>query len=170
MWSARVKFPRRPRPWSCPWKTLSRSWPSCRSCSRQIVVIRTRSDWSPDCVDTSTQLLASWPLRPMHHTLGISGFEVEFTHPDQLFWVLAISCPYLEPTERDAVQRFLDELLRELPPYALPGFDPNMWTCSRIVSRARTTEKPAAGRREECVGSLCMLGILPLCRSCEPTS
>ncbi len=71
------------------------------------------------------QVLEGWPLRPFHHTLGISGFEVEFAHPDQLFLALAISCPALEPADRQAVQAFLDERLGELPPYALDGFDPS---------------------------------------------
>ena len=70
------------------------------------------------------ELLADWPLRPMHHTLGISGYEVQFGHPDQLFGTLSICCPLLEAGEREAVQRFLDARLTELPPYALVGFDP----------------------------------------------
>jgi hypothetical protein len=71
------------------------------------------------------QLLDNWPLRPMHHTLGISGFEVQFGHPDQLFWALAISCPYLDVSACAATQRFLDQRLAELPPYGFAGFDPN---------------------------------------------
>jgi hypothetical protein len=70
------------------------------------------------------EMLDAWPLRPFHHTLGISGSETCFGHPDQLYYCLATALPYLDPPVRQRTRDFLRHLLHEHPPFARRGFDP----------------------------------------------
>ena len=86
------------------------------------------------------ELVRGWPWQPFHHVLGISGYEVCFDHPDELFHALAIAWPFLtEPTRRATA----DLLARELdahPPYAVEGYD-------HTAGRARESyDVPAALR------------------------
>jgi hypothetical protein len=60
---------------------------------------------------------------PFHHTLGISGYEVYFNHPDQMFHALSLALPHLPPETRGKVQAFLTRRLGETPPYRIDGFD-----------------------------------------------
>lgn len=70
-----------------------------------------------------TQFLAGFPWRPFQHTLGISGYEVYFAHPDEMFYALAISLPYLSPPTQAKAKALLAEQLKQSPPYAVEGFD-----------------------------------------------
>ena len=62
------------------------------------------------------EVLHGGPWRPLHLTLGISGFETYFTHPDELFFVLSL----LPPSE--PVREFLQADLKSHPPYAAAGY------------------------------------------------
>lgn len=92
-------------------------------------------------------LIDAWPPRPLHHTLGISGFEVQYGHPDELFYTLAIAHPLLDQPLAERVAEFLDGRLRETPPYALTGFDPQIGTAREsydVPESLRIVEPPRA--------------------------
>lgn len=67
-------------------------------------------------------LIAGWPWKPFHHTLGISGYETCFDHPDELFYALSIALPYLSEPTRAAARKLLREVATKHPPYAVDGF------------------------------------------------
>jgi hypothetical protein len=69
------------------------------------------------------ELIEDHPFRPFHHTLGISGYESYFAHPDELFHSLSIALPYLSDTAAARTREFLEKLLAPSPPYAVEGFD-----------------------------------------------
>jgi hypothetical protein len=69
------------------------------------------------------EFLDGAPWMPFHHTLGISGYEVYFNHPAEMFYALSIAKPVLSKGTGERVKRFLAAQLRELPPYGLDGFD-----------------------------------------------
>lgn len=71
----------------------------------------------------ATQIIEGWPWRPLHHTLGISGYEVYFDHPDELFYALSLAFPHLSDSLAARTKRFLRQRLEETPPYAVEGFD-----------------------------------------------
>ncbi|WCJ59936.1 hypothetical protein NXS98_02085 [Fontisphaera persica] len=50
--------------------------------------------------------LEGYPWRPMHHTLGISGYETAFGHPDEMFYALALTLPYLSQPLATRVREF----------------------------------------------------------------
>ena len=70
------------------------------------------------------ELLQGWPWRPFYHQLGISGAEVHFGHPDELFHVLSLALPCLDVPRGAKVKAFLAERLRETPPFQIEGFAP----------------------------------------------
>ena len=63
------------------------------------------------------------PWMPFHHTLGISGHEVSFAHPDEMFLALAQSLPCLSEATASRAKEFLETELLKAPPYAEEGFD-----------------------------------------------
>ena len=63
------------------------------------------------------------PWMPFQHTLGISGHEVSFVHPDEMFLALAQSLPCLSDATAERVKNFLQAELSKAPPYFEPGFD-----------------------------------------------
>jgi hypothetical protein len=67
-------------------------------------------------------LIAGWPWKPFQHTLGISGFETCFDHPDELFHALSLALPYLTELTRSSTAKLLQELATSHPPYAIDGF------------------------------------------------
>lgn len=69
------------------------------------------------------ELLEGGPWMPFHHTLGISGYEVYFNHPAELFYGLSIALPLLPPDTANRVEKFLADQLERWPPYAEEGFD-----------------------------------------------
>jgi hypothetical protein len=69
------------------------------------------------------QFLDGAPWMPFHHTLGISGYEVYFDHPDEMFHSLAIALPFLSRPVAERVKTFLTAQLKQSPPFALDGFD-----------------------------------------------
>jgi hypothetical protein len=70
-----------------------------------------------------SEFLAGAPWRPFHHTLGISGYEVAFHHPDETFYALSLALPFLPTNTAARTRLFLAQRLVELPPYAPEGFD-----------------------------------------------
>jgi len=63
------------------------------------------------------------PWMPFQHTLGISGHEVSFAHPDEMFLALAQSLPCLSEPTSGRLKDFLQAELLKAPPYAEQGFD-----------------------------------------------
>lgn len=68
-------------------------------------------------------MIENWQLMPFHHTLGISGYEVYFNHPDELFYSISIALPYLSKETKERADKFLKEQFKVLPPYSLEGYD-----------------------------------------------
>lgn len=63
------------------------------------------------------------PWKPFHHTLGISGHEVYFDHPEELFHSLSLALPCLSAGTAQRVRDFLRAELEKHPPYAEAGYD-----------------------------------------------
>ena len=58
------------------------------------------------------EFLAGAPWKPFHHTLGISGYEANFAHPDEMFLALAYATPWLKPETAGKVREFLADKLK----------------------------------------------------------
>jgi hypothetical protein len=69
------------------------------------------------------EFLDGWPWMPFQHTLGISGYEVSFNHPDEMFHALSLAMPFLSTNTADRAKAFLTRQLEESPPYSVEGFD-----------------------------------------------
>jgi len=69
------------------------------------------------------QFLDGNPWMPFHQTLGISGYEVYFNHPDEMYCALSVALPMLSKSVADRIRRFLSAQLEKSPPYAVAGFD-----------------------------------------------
>jgi hypothetical protein len=69
------------------------------------------------------ELIDGWPWMPFHHTLGISGYEVYFNHPDEMFYALSLALPFLSTNTADKTKAFLAERLGTTPPYSIDGFE-----------------------------------------------
>src|SRR5262245_34933889 len=69
------------------------------------------------------EFLAGHPWMPFQHTLGISGYEAYFNHPDEMFFALSIALPFLTEETSKKVRRMLAAQLQQSPPYALEGFE-----------------------------------------------
>jgi hypothetical protein len=69
------------------------------------------------------EFMGGWPWMPFHHTLGISGYEACFNHPDEMFYALSLALPVLSSNTSARVKAFLAQRLAELPPYSADGFD-----------------------------------------------
>ncbi len=70
------------------------------------------------------ELLQGWPWRPFYHQLGISGAEIHFGHPDELFHVLSLALPFLDVPRGAKVKAFLADRLKDSPPFQIEGFAP----------------------------------------------
>lgn len=70
------------------------------------------------------EFVDGFPWRPFHHTLGISGYESYFGHPDRVFLALSEALPHLSPATAPRVRAFLAAQLKILPPWAPEGYDP----------------------------------------------
>ena len=69
------------------------------------------------------EFLEGAPWMPFHHTLGISGYEAYFDHPDELFYALSIALPFLSAENAAKAKRHLLQTCDPFPPYVLEGFD-----------------------------------------------
>jgi len=63
------------------------------------------------------------PWMPFQHTIGISGQEISFAHPDEMFLTLAQALPELSETTARRVKAFLQAELLKNPPSGEHGFD-----------------------------------------------
>lgn len=71
------------------------------------------------------EFIAGWPWKPFHHTLGISGHETLFGHPDEMFYSLAVALPQLSKPVASQTREFLRaQLASGNLPFAAEGFDP----------------------------------------------
>lgn len=71
------------------------------------------------------QFLDGYPWKPFHCTLGISGHETHFDHPDRLFLSLVPAASCLESKTAERIWELLEKELNTHPPYALQGFEPD---------------------------------------------
>ncbi len=71
-----------------------------------------------------SEFVDGFPWRPFHHTLGISGYETYFGHPDRVFLALSEALPHLKAETAPRVRAFLAAQLKILPPWAPEGYDP----------------------------------------------
>ncbi len=69
------------------------------------------------------EYLQGAPWRPFHHTLGISGFETHFDHPDHEFYALALALPHLSLATAAVTKSYLAAQLESSPPAEIEGFD-----------------------------------------------
>lgn len=69
--------------------------------------------------------LQEGPWLPFYHTLGISGYEVYFTHPDEMVYALSLAYPFLTRSTQKKTAVFLSDLILHHPPYQKNGFVPN---------------------------------------------
>jgi hypothetical protein len=69
------------------------------------------------------ELVQGAPWTPLHHTLGISGYEAYFDHPDEYFYALSIAAPFLSAKLAEQTKRLLNRMAAETPPFAKDGFD-----------------------------------------------
>jgi hypothetical protein len=67
--------------------------------------------------------LEGQPWQAFHHTLGISGYESYFAHPDEEFLALTLALPHLNPATAARVRTYLKTQLGAIPPYATDGFE-----------------------------------------------
>jgi hypothetical protein len=70
-----------------------------------------------------SQFIDGAPWLPFHHTLGISGYEIYFNHPDEVFYALSIALPCLPNPTATRLKEHLRAQLAISPPYAEAGFD-----------------------------------------------
>lgn len=69
------------------------------------------------------EFLDGAPWMPFQHTLGISGYEVYFNHPDEMLYALSLALPFLSTNTAARTKAFLAAKLFELPPYSVDGFE-----------------------------------------------
>ena len=69
------------------------------------------------------QCLAEGPWTPLHQTLGISGAEVYFDHPDEQFYALSLALPFLDEKTKSRARELLSQQLKSTPPYAEESSD-----------------------------------------------
>jgi hypothetical protein len=69
------------------------------------------------------EFLDGFPWKAFHNTLGISGYEAYFNHPDRVFHALVLSLPYLTPSTAAKAKAFLAAQLAAAPPWAEEGYE-----------------------------------------------
>jgi len=69
------------------------------------------------------EFLDGWPWMPFQQTLGISGYEIYFDHPDEMFCALSLALPFLSTNTTERTKIFLAKQLVEMPPYSVDGFE-----------------------------------------------
>ncbi len=91
---------------------------------------RSRRPDGPETVRVAAKLDAhvaefvdGFPWMAFHNTLGISGYEASFNHPDRVFLALGLALPYLAPDTAAKAKAFLAAQLAKAPPYAVAGYD-----------------------------------------------
>jgi len=69
------------------------------------------------------EYLAGFPWKAFHNTLGISGYEAYFNHPDQVVHARSLALPYLTPATAAKAKAFLAAQLAQAPPWAEEGYE-----------------------------------------------
>jgi hypothetical protein len=69
------------------------------------------------------EFLDGFPWKAFHNTLGISGYEAYFNHPDQVFHALSLALPYLAPATAAKAKAFLAAQLATAPPWVEEGYE-----------------------------------------------
>jgi hypothetical protein len=109
-------------------------------------------------------LLEGEPWVPLHHTLGISGYETYFDHPDEYFYALSIAMPFLHTNVAEKIKQVLDRMAVETPPFAKDGFD-------RRLGRARESyDVPGELRRPGKGSASSLFGVYACWSYCFYTS
>jgi len=93
------------------------------------------------------QFLAGSPWMPFHQTLGISGYEVYFNHPDEMYYALSVALPMLSKSVADRTRRFLSAQLEKSPPYAVAGFDNRAGQPRESSTSRQDSESPGKATR-----------------------
>ncbi|MCX8155319.1 MAG: hypothetical protein N3J91_02500 [Verrucomicrobiae bacterium] len=103
------------------WERMVRQQPEWRMpAAHEAEAHRVRHKLEAHVVD----FLEGYPWRPMHHTVGISGFETVFGHPDEMYYALALALPYLSTNTATRVREFgRAQLEAGVLPFALRGPD-----------------------------------------------
>jgi len=98
------------------------------------------------------EFLAGHPWMPFHHTLGISGYESYFNHPNEMFYVLGIALPFLSHGTAEKVKRVLADQLQQAPPYALDGFEHRSGNARESYQVPSTLRLAGRGRANSAYG------------------
>lgn len=112
------------------------------------------------------ELLEREPWMPFHHTLGISGYEAYFDHPDELFYALSIALPLLSVETAAQAKRHLLQVLDQFPPYALEGFDRRKGTARESYQVPENLRLSGRGKARSAFGvyafwAFCHYGEVP---------
>jgi len=106
------------------------------------------------------EFVAGYPWKAFHNTLGISGYEAYFNHPDEMVYCLAIALPQLGTETAAAVKELVAALLAETPPYAVQGFASAE---GRVRERYDVPEEVRIKRRGKANGALGVYALWAWC-------
>ena len=106
------------------------------------------------------EFVAGYPWKAFHNTLGISGYEAYFGHPDEMVYCLAIALPQLEAETAAAVKELVAAQLAETPPYAVQGFASAE---GRVRERYDVPEEVRIKRRGKANGALGVYALWAWC-------
>jgi len=111
------------------------------------------------------EFLRGAPWMPFHHTLGISGYEANFAHPDEMFLELAFATPWVKPGTAAKLREFLAAQLRSGPaPYDESGFD---FRSGRARESYDVPENLRRSGRARAAHALGIYSFWAYCRYCE---
>ena len=106
------------------------------------------------------EFVAGYPWKAFHNTLGISGYEAYFDHPDEMVYCLAIALPQLGAETAAAVKELVAAQLAENPPYAVQGFASD---AGRPRERYDVPEEVRIKRRGKANGALGVYALWAWC-------
>ena len=92
------------------------------------------------------------PWMPFQQTLGISGYEVYFDHPDEMFYALTQAIPFLSEATAKRVKDFLRRQLTQTPPYAETGFDRRSGRPRESYDVPPSLRRPGMGKANDAFG------------------
>jgi hypothetical protein len=111
-----------------------------------------------------TEFLEGAPWMPFHHTLGISGYEANFAHPDEMFLALSFAMPWVKPGTAGKVREFLAAQLRSGPaPYEEAGFDFRVGRARESYDVPRNLRRPGRASAAHALG---VYAFWAYCRYC----
>ncbi len=89
---------------------------------------------------------------PLHQTLGISGAEVYFDHPDKLWHALAVALPFLSESAGVKTREFVARQMKILPPFAVEGFEGRMGQPRESYDVPKSLRRSARGHADSAFG------------------